>query len=147
MPPTDVDRTWRELSEEVITGMKEWRLQHPRATFVEIEAVLDERLARLRARMLQDAALASIAADWKQSPPEACPRCPSCGQRLVSGGSQERRLETQGRQEIVLQRQYGVCPACGGGLFPPGCRVAVVARGLEPLVAGSLGAPGGLDAF
>jgi YgiT-type zinc finger domain-containing protein len=120
MTPTDFDRTWLELSEEVITGMKEWRLQHPRATFAEIEAALDERLAGLRARMLQDAALATIATDWKQSPPEVRPLCPTCGQQLVSGGNQERRLQTQGRQEIVLQRQYGVCPTCGGGLFPPG---------------------------
>ena len=120
MNPTDFERTWHELSEEVITGMKEWRLQHPRATFAEIEAALDQRLARLRAPMLQDAALASVAADWRQSLPEAGPACPSCGQRLESGGNQERRLQTQGRLELVLERQYGVCPACGTGFFLPG---------------------------
>ena len=49
----DFDQQWRTLNEEVITGMKEWRLQHPRATLTEIEAALDERLARLRARMLE----------------------------------------------------------------------------------------------
>jgi hypothetical protein len=27
----DFDRRWQELSAEVLTGMKEWRLQHPRA--------------------------------------------------------------------------------------------------------------------
>lgn len=120
MNPTDFERSWHELSEEVITGMKEWRLQHPRATFAEIEAALDERLARLRARMLQDAALASAAADWPQSLPEERPVCPSCGQGLESGGNHQRRLQTQGKQEIVLRRKYGVCPACGVGLFPPG---------------------------
>jgi hypothetical protein len=50
---TDFDQHWRELSDEVISGMKEWRLQHPRATFREIEAAVDERLARLRAKMLE----------------------------------------------------------------------------------------------
>ena len=120
MTPNDFEGTWHELSEEVITGMKEWRLQHPRASFAEIEAALDQRLARLRARMLQDAALASAAADWQQSRPEEWPICPSCGQRLESGGNQERRLQTQGRQAIVLRRKYGVCPACGAGFFPPG---------------------------
>ena len=64
----DFDQTWRALSDEVLTGMKEWRLQHPRATLSEIEAALDERLARLRARMLEDAALASAAADWSTRP-------------------------------------------------------------------------------
>jgi hypothetical protein len=38
MQINDLDTRWRQLSEEVITGMKEWRLQHPRATFREIEA-------------------------------------------------------------------------------------------------------------
>lgn len=33
MRRTDFDHTWQELSQEVITGMKEWRLQHPKATF------------------------------------------------------------------------------------------------------------------
>ena len=35
----EVERHWRELSEAVIVGMKEWRLQHPKATLREIEAV------------------------------------------------------------------------------------------------------------
>lgn len=39
-----LERKWRRLSEEVITGMKEWRQAHPKATLREIEAALDERL-------------------------------------------------------------------------------------------------------
>ena len=53
------ERQWRELAEDVLTGMQEWRLQHPKATWREIEAALDERWSRVRARMLQDLALAS----------------------------------------------------------------------------------------
>ena len=34
----EVEARWRELSEEVITGMEEWRRQHPRATLSEIQA-------------------------------------------------------------------------------------------------------------
>lgn len=49
-------QNWQKLSEEVLVGMKEWREQHPKATFTEIEEALDERLGRLRARMLQDSA-------------------------------------------------------------------------------------------
>jgi hypothetical protein len=45
----DVAARWRELSAAVITGMAEWRAQHPRATLQESEAALDERLAPLRA--------------------------------------------------------------------------------------------------
>jgi YgiT-type zinc finger domain-containing protein len=110
---------WQELSEEVITGMKEWRLQHPKATLREIEAALDERLGRLRARMLQDAALASAKADWEGAAEQECPVCPECGARLDPQGKQKRHLQTHGGKEIVLEREYGVCPACGAGFFPP----------------------------
>jgi phage host-nuclease inhibitor protein Gam len=68
MRRTDLYQRGRELSEEAITGIKEWRLQHPRASLKEIEAAIDERLAKVRARMLQDAALASDQTDWTEAP-------------------------------------------------------------------------------
>ena len=116
----ELDRGWRELSEEVLTGMKEWRLEHARATFQEMETALDERLGRLRARMLQDAALASTAAEWDEAETEARPVCAECGTPLTSRGKEKRGLQTHGGQEVLLERSYGVCPACGAGFFPPG---------------------------
>ena len=59
----NLDARWDELAEVVMRGMREWRVQHPKATFCEIEAALDERLSRLRARMLEDAVLVSGAAE------------------------------------------------------------------------------------
>jgi YgiT-type zinc finger domain-containing protein len=120
MSMEDFDREWEKLSEEVLTGMKEWRLQHPRATLSEMEAALDERLARMRARMLEDMALASRAANWKEEGIESKPVCPHCGATLVSRGRGKRHLQTQGGEEIKLKRGYGVCPKCGEGFFPPG---------------------------
>ena len=125
----DFDQDWRGLSEEVITGMKEWRLQHPRATLTEIETALDERLARLRARMLEDAALASAAADWKSATEATPPVCAKCGKALQGRGSHPRQVQTHGGQSLTLQREYGVCPVCKTGFFPldeelqllPGC--------------------------
>jgi YgiT-type zinc finger domain-containing protein len=114
----ELEQGWRELSEEVVVGMREWREQHPRATMREIEAALDERLARLRVRMLQDAALASEARDWRESEEAVC--CPECGGALKPRGQQARRLQTQGGRELVLKREYGECSVCGAGLFPPG---------------------------
>ena len=114
----DFDRTWHELSEDVITGMKAWRLQHPRATLTEIETALDERLAGLRARMLEDAALASAASDW-QAAGEPPPVCPKCGTALQARGEHARVLQTHGGQSLKLPREYGVCPVCHSGLFPP----------------------------
>ncbi|MDQ6661230.1 MAG: hypothetical protein M3Z24_09730, partial [Chloroflexota bacterium] len=44
------------------SGVKEWRDHHPKATLREREETIDERLGQLRARMVQDAALASTQA-------------------------------------------------------------------------------------
>jgi YgiT-type zinc finger domain-containing protein len=116
----DIEQKWRKLAEEVTSGMKEWRDQNPRATYREIEETLDKSLARMRARMLEDVALASRATEWSQVEGEERPTCEHCGTRLVSRGKKERHLQTQGGQEVVLKRSYGVCPTCGIGLFPPG---------------------------
>jgi hypothetical protein len=83
MDAKDFDRRWNELAEEVMIGMAECRLHHPKATLRQthapaswagVETALDERPARtrtccavgagVRARMRQDLALASTAADW-----------------------------------------------------------------------------------
>ena len=114
------DAQWQELAEEVTSGMKEWRVQHPRATFREIEQALDERLAKLRARMLQDAALASAAADIKAAQADERAVCPECEAPLEGRGTAVRELTTQHNQTVRLTRSYGVCPQCGAGLFPPG---------------------------
>jgi len=116
----DFDARWHELAEEVISGMKEWRLQHPKATFREIERALDERLGKMRARMLQDAALASAVADIQAAQAEERPVCPKCGRVLEARGTQERQVTTHHNQGVVLERSYGVCPTCGEGFFPPG---------------------------
>lgn len=115
----EMDRTWQALSEEVLTGMKEWRLAHPKATFREIEQAVEERVNRLKARMLQDAALASAASDWTLDTGPQRPVCPECGTRLHARGVHARKLHAPGGQDITLSRTYGTCPTCGVGLFPP----------------------------
>jgi hypothetical protein len=110
---------WESLSQEVMSGLREWRNQHPQASLREIEAELDQRLARLRARMLQDSALQSRAVDWQNAAAEAQPVCSECGERLEASGWHRRELQSHGQEQIVLERQYGVCPKCGLGFFPP----------------------------
>lgn len=109
---------WHQESEAVMSGMKEWRLQHPRASLREIEDALDERLAR----MLRDLALASAAARVQEAPEEERPRCPSCGGPLEARGEETRTLMTTHNQPIALERSYTYCPACQAGLFPSGGR-------------------------
>jgi ribosomal protein L34E len=106
------------LSSDILTGMREWRLQHPDATLTEIEQALDERWYRVRARMLQDLALEREAANW-QAQATTRPSCPDCGRALIRRGRQPRQLKTHGGQDITLNRTYGYCPTCKKGHFPP----------------------------
>lgn len=109
---------------ELISGMTEWRQQHPKATLREMEVELDARIAQLRAKMLEDMVAASQVADW---PEGEAPRCPVCGQAMVKGGATTRELTTHGGKEIKLKRQYARCPACGAGFFPSGPGTGVAA--------------------
>jgi hypothetical protein len=117
MPPSDPTPQWQALAEEAFRGMREWRAAHPRATWAEIEAALDTRLARLRGRVLQDAAAASPAADFRGSAER--PPCPHCGAPLRAAGQVPRRLTTGHEEPVVLERTSGRCPRCGAGIFPP----------------------------
>lgn len=110
---------WRKLAEEVMTGVKEWRVQHPKATFEEIETAIDDGLAKVRARMLEDVALASAAAEVSKGE-EEMPSCPECGHKMEAQGQRERSVITSYNQAIHLKRSYARCPACGAGFFPPG---------------------------
>jgi hypothetical protein len=113
---TEQEARGQQLSEEVMTGLRDWRAAHPRAPFAEREAVGDERLNRMRARMLKDLAWASAAASAAQTPGA----CPEGGQALQRRGPQTRTLTVQGDQPVHWRRRCAVCPACGTGLFPPG---------------------------
>jgi NMD protein affecting ribosome stability and mRNA decay len=118
METSEVAKKWQGDSLELMSGMAEWRKQHRKATMREIEAELDRRLERVRAKMLEEAAMMSEAREWEAK--EGGPTCPDCGEILEGRVKGERSLQTHGGQEIKLERQYGVCPKCGQGFFPPG---------------------------
>ena len=120
MPAQPTDQTWHTLSEDILSGMHEWRHQHPQATLREMELEVDARLSRLRARMLEDLALQSAVADWEAAQATAQPQCPQCGVPLQPRGKQTRHLQTHGGRDLTLERRYGVCPSCQDGFFPPG---------------------------
>jgi hypothetical protein len=115
----DFEGRWRRLREEVMVGIQEWRLPHPRATLEEIEAAVDERLARFRARRLQEVALASRAADRPRTAAPERPVCPTWGGSVALRGPRERRLMTHQGQPLSLERSDVVCPAGQVGGFPP----------------------------
>ena len=116
---SEFDGRWSELSREAMRQIKRWRLAHPQATLSQIEQALDEQLGQLRARMLEDLALASEVARLDEQT-TARPRCPQCAEELHSRGEHIRELETTQQQQLRLERTYATCPRCGVGLFPPG---------------------------
>jgi YgiT-type zinc finger domain-containing protein len=117
-PPFNESR-WHQVTEEITVGMRDWRAQHPKATLREIEDELDRRWAQARARLLEDLALHSAAADWPTDEETTPPTCPECGTPLQRHGQRTRTLQTHGGHDVALTRTYGTCPQCGRGLFPP----------------------------
>ena len=118
MTPRELEVAWQDLAGEMLRGFRAWRETYPTATLSEIEQALDERWARVRARLLEDAALTSTAADLRSS--GIRPLCPTCGARMQADGQEVRRLTTSGDQTLTLRRSRARCPECGSGLFPPG---------------------------
>jgi hypothetical protein len=116
----DPEPQWQAVADDVFTGMKRWRDEHPRASWAEIEAALDEGLAILRGHMLEDAVQASPSADFRGVPAAERPRCPECGGALVATGQKQRRLTAAHERPITLERTAGRCPACETEFFPPG---------------------------
>jgi ribosomal protein S27AE len=115
----ETDHSWQQLSEEIFTGIKQWRRSHPKATLREIEEEVQKRMSRLEAQVIQDAAQESSSRDWKGARPEERPTCPVCGTSLHARGKHTRHLQAKDGQEVSLTRSYGTCPKCGTGLFPP----------------------------
>ena len=117
MKRQELGANWRGLSEEMMEEVSAWRAEHPKATLREIEAEIDRRLSALRAKMISDTANASALAEWESAEGAVCPEC---GAKLVKKGKKKRVLLTRDGRRIELVRDYGVCVACGQGIFPPG---------------------------
>lgn len=109
---------WQELSEEAMQELGDWRERHPKATLREIEQALDQQMLKLRAEVLEEAAQLSEMRVWRES--ENRPICPDCRKALEFRMKGKRELQTQGGHSIELEREYGICPRCGQGFFPPG---------------------------
>jgi hypothetical protein len=88
---------------ELVTGLAEWRLEHPRATFEEIEKEVDRRLESFRVKLLEEAASMSEVREWQRG--AGGPRCPECGELLVKRGRHRRVLETHGGKGVELARE------------------------------------------
>jgi RNase P subunit RPR2 len=117
MDAKELQEQWQEASQEAVTAVAQWRATHPQATLAEIERAVDEQMNRLRAQLIEEATQASAAADSEVSQGLVCEQC---GQPLQARGRARRRWQTQGGQQVEVERTYVTCPQCGGGFFPPG---------------------------
>jgi RNase P subunit RPR2 len=113
------EQGWQEKSIELLTDIKEWRRAHPKATYVEIENEVHQRMMELEAHILQDAAQASASREWGRPLGQHAAFCPKCRVPLQARGKHKRTLQGNGGQPVTLRRTYGTCPRCGEGLFPP----------------------------
>lgn len=117
MQPEELQEQWKDLGEQAFASVAQWRVAHPQATLAEIEQAVDEQMHRLRARMIEQTAQASAAAGNEASQGQVCEQC---GKPLQARGRAKRRWQTQGGQQVEVERSYLSCPQCGGGFFPPG---------------------------
>lgn len=111
---------WLKKSEKILTDVKEWRREHRKATFVEIEAEVHRRMVELEAQLLEDAVQESESRAWGRGSEHQAPECPDCKVRLSARGEKTRHLQGNGGQTIKVSRTYGSCPKCGQSFFPSG---------------------------
>lgn len=113
----DADQ-WSAEADGVWAEIRAWRAAHPTATWREIERAIDDRMRRLRERVLTDTAQASAVTNFAGAAQR--PACPHCGDALQALGPKTRTLLTEQGGVIALTRTHGWCPRCRAGLFPPG---------------------------
>jgi hypothetical protein len=53
-----------------VLGMTKWRKEHPKATWAEIEAAVDEQMNQLRAELIQELVQMGEGEDWRELPQE-----------------------------------------------------------------------------
>ena len=120
MQPEDLQARWNAQGEDMVAAVAQWRATHPHATLAEIEHAVDEQMNRLRARMIEQAAQASAAAEREATQGLVCEQC---GQPRHSRGRAKRRWQTHGGQQVEVERTYVTCLKSGGGFFPPGSAI------------------------
>jgi YgiT-type zinc finger domain-containing protein len=107
-----MDEGMTRLMDEIERDLDAWQAVHPRATFAEMESAVEDRVAQLRARLLEQRV--------ERSHQEEHPACPACGTTMVPRSRATREVVMPGDEMVHLERSYVRCPACGTGFFPPG---------------------------
>ena len=113
------EKSFKELSDQLLAEMNTWNASHPKATFLQIEEKARELVSQLEAHLIQASALEREREEWSQGEPSQGPCCPDCQVPLLSRGKRVRPLQGPAGRDIHLHRTYATCPPCGSGFFPP----------------------------
>lgn len=109
----------RQTEQEIREQLRQWRREHPRATFDEIDAEVARQYARVHAAVVAELSMAADPVDGVDAAVGTSIVCPECQAPMQRRGQRRRRMATRRGMEAEVVRDYYVCPACGAGLFPP----------------------------
>jgi hypothetical protein len=99
---------------EMYGELRQWRANHPGASFDEIASQVTPRRRALMGRLL-----VQLAGQHGDGEVIEGVSCPDCGQAMSYKGTPSRDvLHKEGERELV--RAYYYCAQCKTGLFPPG---------------------------
>src|SRR5260221_14215954 len=85
-----------------VLGMTEWRKEHPKATWAEIEAAGGERIKQLRAQLIQGGVQMGETEEGGQQQGEEGPRGWTGGKPLSARGGEARFIQTKGGGRVQL---------------------------------------------
>jgi hypothetical protein len=116
MSKNERETNGQRLSEEALSGGREWREAHPKATRHEGERVREERLSRLRARMVHDVAQHSAASEWSEQAATLQQSVPPvegrCAHEARSVGACTTVQEVRSSWSVTRRAGPTVAPAC-----------------------------------
>lgn len=107
---------------DVHVRLRQWRRDHPQASFDEIEDAVQHEIVQLQAQLVAEVLAANTPAGETagETAGEAVPVCAACDTPLQRSGPRTRTVLSRLGQPVPLERAYWVCPTCGAGRFPPG---------------------------
>jgi hypothetical protein len=125
MPRRKTREEWLQEAAQVLDQLDAFNTAQPHATWAQIEEAVDGALADWRRDLLAESVAGHALADFRGAAERPC--CPHCGTALQANGQQRKGVLTQGDKVVEIERTYGRCPACGAGVFPPGCGTGTAA--------------------
>ena len=135
---TDFDAQWEQLAEEVMSGMKEWRLQHPRQACVRSSGA-GRAFGKNAGTYVQDAVLAQCGG-YQGGTGGRTASVRECGGELAERTQAVRHLVTQHNQTLEFERSYGVCPHAEQAFFPLDDELELLPGELTPSLQVSIAA-------